>query len=140
MRTSWSLARIAVAGRKARLVAVALAAAALLSACDTGPQGPGTVSGTVTGAPDLGAVVLDVVWKGVQGFEGQGSTQAYSAPVPGEPDRYRVVLVGATGGDLSFGISVDDVYLEGPVVTVVEAADAANEPRAVSDLSVRLER
>lgn len=124
---------------KTRLTAV-LTAVLVLASCDIGPEGPGMVSGTVTGNRDLGAAVLDVAWKGVQGFEGQGGTQVYWAPVPGEVDRYRVILVDATGGDLSFGISVDDVYLEGPVVTVVEAADVANEPRAVSDLSVLLER
>lgn len=126
--------------RRSRLPLLIMAAVALLSACNLGPDGPGTVSGTVTGAPDLGAVVLDVVWTGVQGFEGRAGTQVYSAPVPGESDRYRVILVDPTGGDLSFGVSVDDAYLEGPVVAVVEAADTANEPRAVSDLRVLLER
>ena len=117
-----------------------MAAVAVLAACDTGPSGPGTVVGTVTGPPDLGAAVLDVVWKGVQGFEGRGSTQAYSAPVAGEVDRYRLVLVAPSGGDLSFSIEVDDVYLEGPVVTLVDATDASNEPRSVADLEVLLER
>lgn len=115
-------------------------AAAALAACDTAPSGPATVAGTVTGPPDLGAVVLDVVWAGVRGFEGQGSTQVYSAPVPGEPNRHRVILVSPTGGDVSFGIRVDDLYLEGPVVTVVEAASTDDVPRPVGDLGVLLER
>lgn len=119
---------------------LALACAAALFACDTGPDGPGTVSGTVTGASDLGAVVLDVTWRGIQGFQGEGSTQLYSAPVPGEPDRYRVILVDPSGGDLTFGISVDDVYLESPVVVVVEAADTVDRPRPPGDLRVVLER
>ncbi|MGD8286984.1 MAG: hypothetical protein PVJ80_06040 [Gemmatimonadota bacterium] len=146
MRASWSLRDtvsppgVTRPSRKSRLVVLAMAVVALLSACDTGPDGPGTVYGTVTGASDVGAAVLDVVWRGVRGFEGRGGTQVYSAAVPDEPDRYRVILVDATGGDLSFGITVDDVYLEGPVVTVVEAADTSNEPRAVSDLDVLLER
>ena len=140
MSPSRSLRAVVPSRTRRRVVAMALVAVALLSACDTGPDGPGTVSGTVSGAPDVGAVVLDVVWAGVQGFEGQGGTQVYSAPVPGEADRYRVILVDPSGGELSFGISVDGVYLEGPVVTVVEATDTADEPRAVSDLKVRLER
>jgi hypothetical protein len=48
--------------------------------------------------------------------------------------------VGPSGGDLGFGIRVDDLYLEGPVVTVVEATGTNNLPRPVSDLQVRLER
>ena len=125
--------------RRSRLAAAGLVLA-LVSGCDTGPDGPGTVVGTVTGGPDLGAVVLDVVWRGIQGFDGRGSTQVYSAPVPGEPDRYRIVLVGPTGGDLSFGIDVDDLYLEGPVVTVVEAVGDDDSSRTVADLRVILER
>jgi hypothetical protein len=115
-------------------------ALAALSACDSGPSGPATVAGTVTGASDLGAVVLDVVWPGVQAFEGQGDTQVYSAPVAGEANRHRVIVVSPTGGDLTFGILVDDLYLEGPVVTVVEATGSNNVPRSVGDLRVLLER
>lgn len=126
--------------RRCSLLAAAGLALVALAACDVGPDGPGTVAGTVTGAPDLGAVVLDVVWKGIRGFEGTGSTQVYSAPVPGEPDRYRVILVGPSGGDLTFGINVDGLYLEGPVVTVVEAAGDDDLPRSVGDLRVLLER
>jgi hypothetical protein len=127
---------------RTRFAMAALTALALVGtyACDTGPDGPGTVSGTVTGGADLGAVVLDVIWAGVQGFEGQGSTQAYSAAVAGEVDRYRVILVGPGGGDLSFGIRVDDLYLGGPVVTLIDATGTNNLPRSVRDLRVLLER
>jgi hypothetical protein len=123
-----------------RALAAGLVLLASLAACDSGPSGPGSVLGTVTGSPDLGAVVLDVTWTGVQGFEGQGSTQAYSAPVPGDANRYRLVLIDPVGGDLRFGIDVDDVYLEGPVVTVVSAADRSNQPMSVANLKVGLER
>jgi len=122
------------------MASLAAAAVVFLAACDTSPSGPATVAGTVTGPSDLGAVVLDVVWPGVQGFEGQGSTQVYWAQVPDEPNRHRVILVGPAGGDLRFGVLVDDLYLEGPVVTVVEAASTNNLPRPVSDLSVQLVR
>jgi hypothetical protein len=111
-----------------------------LGACDSVPSGPGTISGTVTGSATLGAVVLDVTWVGVQGFEGLGSTQVYSAPVPGETNRYRVVLIDPVGGDLHFGIDVADVYLEGPVITLVSAADTGNLPMEVGGLTVALER
>ena len=94
----------------------------------------------MTGPADLGAVVLDVVWAGVQGFEGQGSTQVYSAQLTAEKDRHRVILVGPAGGDLSFGILVDDLYLEGPLVTVVEAVATDNLSRSVDNIRVLLER
>lgn len=125
--------------RPMRLVFATLALVAL-SACDSGPSGPATVAGTVSAPLEVGAVVIDVVWPGVQGFEARGSTQVYSASVAGEPDRYRVVLLTPGGGDLTFSILVDDLYLEGPVVTLVEAAGTNNQPRPVGDLSIRLER
>ena len=126
------------ATRRARFVAVALAVA--LSACDSGPSGPASVAGTVVGDSDLGAVVLDVVWAGVQGFEGRGSTQVYWAAVADTANRHRVILVGPGGGDLTFSVLVDDLYLEGPVVTVVEATSVNNVPRPVAGLEVLLER
>ena len=119
---------------------VACLSGLVLAACDLGPSGPGTVTGSVTGNAALGAVVLDVTWPGVVGFEGRGSTQVYSAPVTGSPDRHRVVLVSPTGGDLPFVIAVDDAYLESPIVTVVEAAGTDNLPLSVAALRVVLER
>lgn len=122
-----------------RLVLAAFTVVAL-AACETGPHGPHTVNGTVVGTADLAAAVLDVTWPGILGFEGQGSTQVYSAPVTGEADRYRVILVAPAGGNLRFGIQVDGVYLQGPVVTVVEAAGSDDLPRSVADMQVLLER
>jgi hypothetical protein len=84
--------------------------------------------------------VLDVTWPGVTGFEGSGSTQVYSAPVAGDPDRYRVVLVSPTGGDIPFAITVEDAYLQSPVVTVVEAVGSDNRPHPLEGLRVALER
>jgi len=128
--------------KRSRFAVTLLAALSLIgmSACDSGPSGPAIVSGTVIGPADLAAVVLDVVWAGVQGFEGMGSTQAYSAPVEDDADRYRVILVGPTGGALTFGIAVDDVYLEAPVVTLVEAAGSDDLPRPLGNIRVLLER
>jgi hypothetical protein len=122
------------------LQAALLLGVATLAACDSLPSGPGTVAGTVTGDASLGAVVLDVTWAGIQGFQGAGSTQAYSAPVADERRRFRLVLIDPVGGDLHFAIDVDDVYLEGPVVTVVSAADTNNQPMSVDGLKVSLER
>ena len=111
-----------------------------LAACDLGPSGPGTIDGTVTGHGGLGAAVLDVTWPGVVGFAGRGSTQVYSGAVAGFPNRHRVVLVSPSGGDLPFAITVDDAYLQSPVVTVVEAAGTDNMPLSVGGLRVVLAR
>lgn len=111
----------------------------LLAACDLGPSGPSTVDGTVTGEASLGAAVLDVTWPGVVGFEGRGDTQVYFAPVAGR-DRYRVILVSPTGGDIPFAILVDDAYLTSPTVTVVEAASSTNQLLPLTRLRVELAR
>jgi len=122
------------------VVAAVFAVSVVMSGCDLGPSGPGTVSGTVTGSPSLGAVVLDISWPGVVGFEARGSTLLYSSAVPGSPDRYRVIVVNLTGGDIPFAISVEDAYLQSPVLSVVEATGTDNHPYPVSDLRVVLER
>jgi hypothetical protein len=51
-----------------------------------------------------------------------------------------VILVDPAGGDLSFGILVDDLYLEAPVVTLVHATRTNNTARSVGGLRVLLER
>jgi len=111
-----------------------------LSACETGPRGPHTLQGRVVGPADLAGAVLDVVWSEVTGFEGQGSTQVYWAQVPGESDHYRVILVAPSGGQLTFGLSVEGRYLHGPVITVVEAVATDNLARPVGDMRVVLGR
>jgi hypothetical protein len=98
------------------------------------------VSGTVTGSPTLGGAVLDVTWPGVVAFEGWGSTLVYWAPVSFDADRYRVVLVSPSGGDLPFTVSVDDAYLVSPSVTVVEATGTDNRALPLGSLRVVLER
>jgi hypothetical protein len=113
---------------------------ALLAACDLGPSGPSTVDGSVSGDATLGAAVLDVTWPGVVGFEGRGSTQVYFAPVAGFPDRFRVILVSPTGGDVPFAVTVEDTYLRSPEMTVVEAVGTDNRPLSVTGLRIVLER
>lgn len=112
----------------------------VFAACDLGPSGPSTVEGTVTGEASLGAAVLDVTWPGVVGFEGRGGTQVYFGAVPGFADRYRVILVSPSGGDIPFTISVDDAYLASPTVTVVEAASSTNQLLPLTRLRVVLDR
>jgi hypothetical protein len=118
-----------------------LAAVVALAGCDLGgPGGPARVAGTLTGNPATGAAVVEVTWPGVTGFEGRGGTQVYSGAVSGFPDRHRVILVDAAGGDLSFTIVLDDTRLDGPVLTVVSAVGTDNLPLDVTGLRVALER
>jgi hypothetical protein len=90
-------------------------------------------------AGPVGGAVLDVTWRGVEGFEGRGSTQVYWAPIAGVPDRYRVVLVAPAGEELLFAVDIEYVDDEPPTVTVVEATDAANGPLSPAAVRVRLE-
>ena len=125
--------------RRVRALMAALTLAAL-TACETGPRGPHTLSGRVIGPADLAGAVLDVAWSEVTGFEGQGSTQVYWAPVAGERDRYRVILIAPSGGQLTFGLHVDGRHLYGPVITVVEAVATDNLARPVADMRVVFEQ
>ena len=124
--------------RRAR--ALAVVAALGLAGCDLGPEGPSAVDGLVRGHPALGAAVLDVTWPGVVAFEGRGSTQVYAAPVAGEPNRWRVVLVSPSISELPFTVQVESAFADVPVVTVVEAANIGDDAVDPGELSVVLER
>lgn len=128
-----------------RLTLPALAAVAL-AACDLGPNGPGTLGGTVTAPDALGAVVLELVGASVVGFESRGSTLAFDVTLPDQRHlppyvrKYRVMLVGQTGGDLQFGVHVRDLDHDFPAVVVVDAADASNAPTTAGEVRVHLVR
>ena len=120
---------------------IGFALASLLSACDSGPQGPGVLPATVVAPEALGAVVLEFTGSGVLGFEGQGDTRVYSAAVPGSPDKHRVILVSPSGAkEMRFGIDLADRGGELPAVSAVSAASPSNAPLAGSGLRVRIER
>lgn len=125
-------------GRSLHLV-VALLAGVGVWACDTGPSGPGTIRGTVVGDESLGAVVLEVRGRGIEGFEGLDDTRAYGAMVAGADGRHRVILVSPTGGDIRFGMRVQDVGMFPPAVIVVSATGTDNETRPAGGIRVRLE-
>jgi hypothetical protein len=115
-----------------------------VSACDGGPQGPGALLARASlegasGGPSLGAVVLELQGSGIQGFEARGDTRLYASAVPGKVDVHRVVLVHPSGGDLGFEILVDDVGMDRPRVTVVQAADTDNAILERQTVVVRIE-
>jgi hypothetical protein len=122
-----------------RLGVALLLATSFLSACDSGPKGPGFLSATVEGPVPLGAAIVEVHGEGVVGFEGAGGTHVFSAPT--EPGVHRVVLVGETPGDLRFRVQVREVRDDLPSATVMSAAGGDNIPLAtVQAFQVRIVR
>ncbi|MGW8265534.1 MAG: hypothetical protein ACWGSQ_04150 [Longimicrobiales bacterium] len=95
-------------------------------ACDSGPSGPGELTGILeTPGPDLGGAVLEVVGKGVTGFSGSGGTHVFSAAT-GVENTYRVVLLAQTPGTLQFRVSVEDTGAKKPSVSVVSVVTGTN--------------
>jgi hypothetical protein len=123
-----------------RLAAV-LMLALLAGACDSGPKGPGDLTGTVqTSGPVLGGVVFQVVGSGIEKFTGTGGTKAFWAQQP-DPKVFRVILVKEGGGELTFTASVQDRSEGLPRATVVSVVDLENRPLPVTnDFKVKFNR
>jgi hypothetical protein len=110
--------------RRASLM-FAMAAGLLLAACDSGPTGPGQLTGRVQSGPiPVGGIVLEFSGSGITGFSGTGSTQVFFAERA--PDVFRVVMVTPTPGEIAFQVSVDDLEAPFPSVTAVEAVGGDN--------------
>lgn len=116
-----------------------LASLLALAACDSGPKGPGALTGRVTGE-NLGGVLLRVEGAGIQSFSGLGAAQVYSAVVETKVDTHRVLIVSPEGGELQFEIMVDDRAMEGPIVTVLQAALTDNRAVSAAVATVAIER
>lgn len=110
-------------------------------ACDTGPDGPGDLSGLVRGgSQDLGAVVFEVVGAGIEGFSGAGGSRVFWARQE-NPVVFRVIVVAENGGDLSFSANVSDRGGRMPRATLVSAVDTENRPIPVTEgMEVRFAR
>lgn len=113
----------------------------LVGACDSGPSGPGELTGILeTPGPVLGGAVLEVVGKGVTGFSGSGGTHVFSAAT-GTADTYRLVLLAQNPGPLQFRVSVQDEGAKKPSVSVVSVVTGANvSVPATADYTVRFTR
>ncbi len=110
-----------------------VALAILAAACDSGPSGPGDLAGSIQSpAPVLGGVVLEVVGKGIEGFSGAGGTEVFWARQE-DPSTYRVIVVGESGGELGFTVSVRDRSDRKPRATVVGVVDLNNQPLPVTE-------
>jgi hypothetical protein len=114
-------------GRRGGFPAVLLAATLFaITACDSGPSGPGAFTGTMDQTTTaVGAVVLEVTGPGIQGFSPAGSTRLFHRRI-GEEERFRVVLVNTAPGALAFRVDVRDVSAGAPQAVVIEAADEEN--------------
>ena len=106
--------------------------AVLAVGCDTGPDGPGDLSGSVrsSGLP-LGGAVFEVIGGGIQGFSGAGGTKVFWARQE-DPVVFRVVVVGGGSGDLTFSVSVQDRGGRFPRATLVSLVDVNNVPLPVT--------
>ncbi len=107
------------------LLSAVLACVLVLAACDSGPKGPGQLTGRLRSGPiPVGAIVLEVTGAGITGFSGSGTTQAFFAE--NAAGAFRVVLVTPDAGEMDFQISVQDLEAPLPAVTSVEAVGADN--------------
>ncbi len=122
-------------------LAAFLTLALLVGACDSGPTGPGDLTGSFrTSGPPMGGVVLEVVGAGIEKFNGTGGTQVFWAAQP-DPTVFRVILVGEGGGDLPFTVTVKDRSKNVPRATVVSVVDLDNRPVPVTkDLKVKFSK
>jgi hypothetical protein len=124
-----------------RKLIVGFLAILMIAACESGPEGPGDLAGTVrsTGTA-LGAVVVEVVGAGIEDFQGAGGTKAFWARQE-NPNAYRVVIVGDGTSDLTFSVAVRDRGARVPRAQVVSAVDTENRLLPVTgDFRVRISR
>ena len=96
--------------------------------CDSGPEGPGDLTGSIVSpGAQIGGVVFEVVGGGIQGFSGAGGSKVFWAAQE-NPIVFRVIVIGESGGDLKFNVSVQDVSGRKPRATVISAVDPDNQP------------
>jgi hypothetical protein len=108
---------------------VACAALWTAAACDSGPKGPGFLTGTIEGPVPLGAAIVEVQGEGVLGFEAAGTTHVFDSPGD-QPGVHRIVLIGETPGDLPFKVQVQEMRDRPPTATIIQASGADDIPLA----------
>lgn len=117
------------------------ALALALSACDSGPQGPGPMTARVESSQPLGALVLEFSGADITGFEQQGSTLVFGALDAGVSRRHRVILVNPTGAtEMRFTVLFADRKAARPTVAALSAATPSNVTVSAAGVKVRIER
>jgi hypothetical protein len=98
----------------------------LVGGCDSGPSGPGDLTGILeTPGPVLGGAVLEVMGKGITKFSDSGGTRVFFSATD-VPNTYRVVLLASVPGTLQFRVSVQDKGARRPDVSVVNLVSGEN--------------
>lgn len=123
-----------------RLVLV-LTSVLLFGGCDSGPSGPGDLTGILeTPGPVLGGALLEVTGRGITKFSDSGSTRVFAAATE-VPETYRVILMAEIPGELRFRVSVQDKGAKRPAVSVVSVVSGENMSLpATADYRVRFSK
>ena len=127
--------------RAARALTGGLALVLVLGTAACEPSGPGDLAATVQAPVPTGALVIEMVGRGITGFGGLGDARTFaSSPLRGAAG-HRVILVSPSGAALRFRVQVEDVSENPPTATVVSAVDTSNRPiAALTGYTVRIAR
>lgn len=119
----------------------------MVACSDGGPSGPGAWTGLVrSSTAPAGAVILELDGVGITEVDGVGPTHAFAHrtagpdPVDGS-ETWRVVLVTAAPGSMSFRVPVEDLGAGAPRAVVISAVDGEDEPlTSIASFSVEMSR
>lgn len=112
--------------RRLRLAGLLLAGLLVVagSACSDDPSGPGTFDVVVKAGVPLGAAVVELEGAPVDGVD--EPARGWTSLRRVGPDRYRLMIIAETPGDLVASIRVPDVSGPLPTASVVDASDQVN--------------
>lgn len=114
--------RVPVAGlRRGGLALIVTCLLALASACSDDPSGPGTFDVVVKASVPIGAAVVELTGAPVDGVDEPARGWASLSQVG--PDRYRLMIIAETPGELVASIRVPDVSGPVPTASVVDVTD-----------------
>lgn len=112
-----------------RLGLPTLVAALLAAGCGDDPSGPGALELRASASVPLGSAVIELEGEGLRGVDQPATGWVELVPVAprnGVPV-HRLVVIREEAGVLAVRLQVTDVETVRPVVTVIEAADAADQ-------------
>lgn len=113
-----------------------------VSACEK-DRGPGTLELEVSAAVPLGAVLLELRGKGIEGVDpiSGGWIEGHPFTDAGGAEGYRIVAVLQAPGGFRIGVRVADLDDRLPRVDVVEASGAYDQPvQPVGSVEAKIRR
>lgn len=124
---------------RAALLTVAVAT---LTACESGPAGPGTLTVEVSAPVQLGAAQIRVTGDGITAVNGLAGTEVVSRVMPGSvppQENWRIVAFAPDGGPIRIGVDVEstDAVLE---TVALDAASFDGTRMGVAGVDVRVAR